>query len=378
MVGFKNCNIYVEGKGIVNTSLSIKDGKIDKIGGEVDGVTLNDNLFVLPGFIDKHIHGGNHSDGMYPTYEHLLNISKTISSEGVTSYLATTMTQSIENIDKALQNINTYINKNVKEGAQVLGVHLEGPFVNKKFKGAQPEEYIIPCDVEQFKKFQEASGNHIKQVTLAYEENGEELTKYLASTNVIASLGHTDATAKQVLEAAKNGATSLTHSYNAMKPLHHREAGTIGGAMLADNMYCELICDLVHVSEEAIKILFKMKGKDKIVLVTDAMEAKHLDDGVYELGGQKVTVRGKEARLDSGTLAGSTLYMNEAIRNAIKVLDLSIEDAVDLATKNPAINLGIFDKKGSIKEGKDADFVIVDKDFNVYQTIREGNLIFSK
>lgn len=378
MKGFTNCNIYIEGKGIVKTSLEIKDGKINKIGDFTKGINLADNLYVIPGFVDQHVHGGNHSDAMYPSHEDILNISKTIASEGVTSFLATTMTQSEENIVSALKNINTYIDKKYLDGAEVLGVHLEGPFISKKFKGAQPEEYIIPCDLKTYKRFEEASGDNIKVVTLAYEENGKELTKYLSQNGVVVSLGHTNATAQEVFEAVKDGASCATHCYNAMKALHHREAGTIGGAMLSDEMYCELIADLVHVSPEAIQILFNLKGKDKMILITDGMEAKHLSDGDYKLGGQTVHVVDREARLDSGNLAGSTLYMNEAVRNIKKVMNLSMEDAIDLATVNPAKNISVFDRKGSIKVGKDADFVIVDKDFNVYETIRGGITVYKK
>jgi N-acetylglucosamine-6-phosphate deacetylase len=371
--------IYVEGKGVIDTTVSIKDGKIASIGEDgKDFLELDKNQILVPGFVDKHIHGANHSDSMYPTEEDILNIAKTVAKEGVTSFLATTMTQSIENINKALKNLGDYISKKIPEGAEVIGIHLEGPFINKMYKGAQPEEYILDCDVKLFQEFEKVSGNNIKQVTLAYEQNGEELTKYLASKKIVASLGHTNATAKQVLEAAKNGATSLTHAFNAMRPLHHREAGTIGGALLADEIYVEIITDLIHVSSEAIQIIYKMKGKDKVIVVTDAMEAKHLPDGKFQLGGQDVYVRNNEARLESGALAGSVLLMNKGLKNVKNVLDVSLEEVIDFATINPAKNLYIDDKKGSIKVGKDADFAVIDEDFNVYKTIRGGNVVFSK
>lgn len=371
--------IYVEGSGIIETTVTIENGKIKAIGEENgEFIELEKNQVLVPGFVDKHIHGANNSDSMYPSEEDILNIAKSIAREGVTSFLPTTMTQSVENINKALINLNEYISKNIEEGAEAVGIHLEGPFINKVFKGAQPEEYILDCDVEQFKEFEKNSGNNIKQVTLAYEQNGEELTKYLASRKIVASLGHTNSTAKQVLEAAKNGATSLTHAYNAMKPLHHREAGTIGGALLADDMYLEIIADLVHVSEEAIQILYKVKGRDKLIAITDAMEAKHLPDGKYQLGGQDVFVKEGEARLESGSLAGSVVHMNDAIRNLKKVLGVSLEEAIDFATINPARNIYVDDRKGSIKVGKDADFAVIDEDLNVYKTIRGGKVIFSK
>lgn len=378
MKGFKNANIYIEGKGIVKSSLSIENGKIKSFE-DVDGaLELAENLIVVPGFIDKHIHGANNSDSMYPTQIDVANIAKTIASEGVSTFLPTTMTQTEENIDLALANLKEYIESNPQEGAYPLGIHLEGPFISKSFKGAQVESCIVDCDVEQFKHYQKVSGNHIKQVTLAYEEKGKELCNYLASEGIVASLGHTNATSEQVKESADNGVTSATHTYNAMKGLHHRQAGTVGGIFLEDRIYAELICDLVHVCPDAIRVLFKIKGKDKVVLVTDGIEAKHLPDGMYKLGGQDVTVKGKEARLADGTLAGSTLKMNDAVRNAKNVLNLSLEDAIDLATKNPAMNLGVYDTKGSISLGKDADFTVIDSDLNVYMTVSNGNVIYNK
>lgn len=378
MKGFKNVNIYIEGKGIVKGNVSVEDGKIKSFDANDEALTLDENLIVVPGFIDKHIHGANHSDAMYPTREDISNIAKTIASEGVATFLPTTMTQTEENIDLALNNIKEYIESKPQEGAFVLGVHLEGPFISKQFKGAQVESCIVPCSVSQFKHYQETSGNNIKQVTLAYEENGKELCNYLYKEGIVASLGHTNATSQEVHEAYENGVTSATHVYNAMKGLHHRQAGTVGGVFLEDDIYAELICDLVHVCPDAIRVLYKAKGKDKICLITDGIESKHLPDGIYKLGGQDVIVKGKEARLADGTLAGSTLKMNDAIKNIISVLGISLTEAIDLATINPAKNLGIFDTKGSIALGKDADFAVIDKDLNVYMTVSKGNIIYKK
>ena len=374
--GFSNTNIYVEGKGIIKTSLKVDDGKIVSFENE-EGLTLDDSLIVVPGFIDKHIHGANNSDSMYPTLDDIRNIAVTVAKEGVSSFLPTTMTQSEENIKKALANINEYM-KIQKEGSKVLGIHLEGPFISKKFKGAQPEEYVVPCDVNKFIEYNEVSGSNIMQVTLAVEENGEELIKYLVKNNIVASIGHTNATSDEVIYAGKLGANSMTHTYNGMKPLHHREAGSVGGALLCDDIYCEVICDLVHVSDNAIKLLYRMKGHDKFVLITDGIESKHLNDGLYKLGGQDVYVKNGEARLIDGTLAGSTLKMNVALKNVSDVLGLTVDKAVDLCTINPARCLHIADRKGSINLGKDADFAVIDKDFNVYMTVSNGQVIYKK
>ena len=376
--GFTNCNILTE-EGLKKTSLEIKDGKIAKIGEFVGGVELNEEYFVLPGFIDQHVHGAAGSDAMDGTKEDLLKIANALASEGTVAFLATTMTQSVENINKALNAVKEYKEANIEEGAEILGVHLEGPFISLKHIGAQPLEYVAKPDVEVFKKYQEVSGNNIKLVSLAVEEEGAtELVEYLAKTGVVASLGHTDATASAVEAAIKAGAKNVTHTYNAMKPLHHREIGTVGSALLYDELNCELICDGIHVSKPAINLLRKCKPQDKLTLVSDAMRAKHMPDGEWELGGQAVFVKNGEARLIDGTLAGSTLLMNTGLRNIKNVLELSLEDTINMATKNPAINLGIYDTKGSIKEGKDADFAVIDNDFNVYMTVVEGNVVFNK
>lgn len=376
--GFKNSNVYVFGQGIVKTNVNVEEGKIKDFSQAEGQIELDDKYIVVPGFIDKHIHGANNSDTMYPTLEDIRNISKTVASEGVSTYLPTTMTQTMENIDKALANVREYMEKENDKGAYVLGVHLEGPFISKKFKGAQVEECIVDCDIESFKHYQEVSGNNIRVVSMAYEENGKELANYLYENGIVASIGHTNATAAQVMDGAKNGITSATHTYNAMKGLHHREAGTVGGVMLSDSIYSELIADLVHVCAESIQLLYKVKGQDRICLITDGIEAKHLPDGMYKLGGQDVVVKGKEARLVDGTLAGSTLKMNDAIRNIIQVLNIDLPKAIDLATINPAKNLLIDKTKGSIEAGKDADFAVIDKDLNVYMTVSNGKVVYNK
>jgi len=377
--GFKDSVIYVAGLGLYKTSLSINQGKISSLNSApADAMSLPEDLIVVPGFINRHAHGANHSDAMYPSYKDLHNIALTLASEGITTFLATTMTQTPDNIDQALKNIREYIKKHPDAGALVYGVHLEGPFISKKHKGAQPEHAIVPADVDSFKHYQTTSGNNIKQVTLAYEENGEALVKYLVSQGIVASLGHSDATAKDLQAAADVGLTSLTHTFNAMRPLHHREVGALGAALLDERIYLEVIADLIHVSKEALQVLYRLKGPKKVTLVTDSIEASHMPDGIYQLGGQEVIVKGNEARLSSGSLAGSTLLMNDAIRNFKEVNNLSLTEAIDLATINPARCLGIDSIKGEIALGKDADFTVIDQDLQVYMTVRNGKMIYKK
>ena len=378
-LGFKNSNIYVYGKGIINTSLEIENGKISMLGSinNDELMELPENLIVIPGFVDKHIHGANNSDFMNPTREDVVKITKAIAEEGTTSCLATTMTQSMDNIKAAVKNIGDYIKEN-NDGVEVLGIHLEGPFVSPKFAGAQPLEYIVQCDVSSFKEINEASHNTVKEVSYACEENGMEFTKYLVENNIVASIGHSNSDYATIIEAANLGASSITHTYNAQRGVHHRDIGVVGAAMLDDRLSAELICDLIHVSPAAIQLLYKNKGKDGICLITDSMEAKYMPDGQYSLGGQPVFVKDNSARLENGTLAGSILKLNEGVRNFMNTVGVSFTEAVDCATINPARNLGVDDRKGSIMLGKDADLAVVDKDLNVYMTICRGKVVYSK
>ena len=377
MKGFKNTWIVTE-KGLEKTSLTY-DEKFVTIGKNEEGLQeLPEEYAVVPGFIDEHIHGAAGSDAMDGTMEDLGKIANALASEGTTAFLATTMTQSPENITKALKAVKAYRELSPESGAEILGVHLEGPFISKDFVGAQPIEYVAKPSVEVFKKYQDASGDCVRIVTLAPEVEGStELIKYLVSQNIVASIGHTNATYVDVKKAVEVGATNLTHTYNAMKPLHHREVGTVGSGFLFDELNCECICDGIHVSGPAIQLLHKNKPADKMTLITDAMRAKHMPDGVSELGGQVVIVKNGEARLENGTLAGSVLKMNNAVKNVMKFLNLPLEEVVKLASQNPAKNLGVLDQMGSIKEGKRADFVILDKDLNVVQTVRNGKVIYT-
>ena len=379
MLAFKNTKIYVEGKGVIKTNLTF-DNEIKNIGQDVqnvDVIELPDDAVVVPAFIDEHIHGAGGSDAMDGDFDSLKIIADTVKKEGTATFLATTMTQSKGNILSAMKAVKNYMEKDPKYGARVLGVHLEGPFISPKHIGAQPLEYVKNPDVETFDEYNDASGNAIKIVTLAPETDGaEQFIKHLADKNIVASIGHSGAKNSDVLNAIVWGATSVTHTYNAQSPLHHREIGVVGSALLYDELNSELIADTIHVSVPAMKLLAKCKPCDKLTLITDAMRAKGLGDGVSELGGQTVYVKDGEARLADGTLAGSVLVMNRAVKNLVEKVGVPFEQAIDCATKNPALNLGVYDKLGSIKEGKIADLTVLDKDFNVLMTIREGKIIY--
>lgn len=347
---------------------------------EVQILDLKQNGLVLPGFIDVHIHGADGADAMDGTKEALQKIARKITEEGTTSFLATTLTQSNELIENALKNISRYIKDSNPAGeAEVIGIHLEGPFINAKKSGAQPKEFITQPVVEKFKGWQTASCNHIRLVTIAPEIEGSfELIRHLSSTNVVASLGHSAASFDDAKKAVEAGATHVTHLFNAMTGLDHREPGLAVAALTFDKLKVELISDGIHVHPEMVNLAIKVKGSDNVILITDAMCAKGLQDGEYALGCQKVFVKGREARLSDGTLAGSVLFMSEAIRNVMNFTGLPIEEMIKFAATNPAKQLGIFERKGSISRGKDADITVLDNDFNVLLTICRGEIAYQK
>lgn len=375
---FKNATVYVDGVGLQVCDVAFND-KIMDIGNNLQGeeIVLPQGAIVVPGFIDQHIHGAGGADGMDGTVEEIKTIATTLASEGTTTFLVTTMTQSNENILKAMKAVKAYRETDDKAGARVAGVHLEGPFIAKSHKGAQPEQYVQEPNIDVFKGYNEASGNAIKIVTLAPETEGATaFIKYLTENGVVSSIGHTSATCKDIKDAIVCGANNVTHTYNAQTALHHREIGTVGSAMLFDELNCEIIADTIHVSVPAMQLLIKNKPKDKVSLITDAMRAKGLPDGVSELGGQTVYVKGGEARLADGTLAGSVLKMNRAVENMVTKVGVPFTTAIDFATKNPAKLLGLDAQTGSVAVGKNADFTVLNEKYDVLLTVRDGNIIY--
>lgn len=379
MKAFKNASVYAEGKGIIRTSVYFDD-KIRQIGGYVAGaeeIELPENAVVLPGFIDEHIHGAGGSDAMDGNTKDLAIIAETVAKEGTTSFLATTMTQSKENILKAMRAVKEYREAASEQGARIAGVHLEGPFIAAAHKGAQPLEYVAAPDAKTFDEYNAACGNAIKIITLAPETDGAlDFIRHIVAQGTVVSVGHTGAKYAEVKAAMEAGATNVTHTYNAQSPLHHREIGVVGSALLLEDLYCELICDTIHVSVPAMQLLVKNKRADKLALITDAMRAKGLADGVSELGGQTVYVKGGEARLADGTLAGSVLRMNRALQNMVEKVGVPLTQAVDYCTINPARTLKMENEAGSIAEGKRADFAVLNDKFDVLYTVRDGKIIY--
>lgn len=377
MKGFINAKAYLHGIGISRVNIGIEDGRIAYIGKssyDIEPIMDTGELLLCPGFVDEHIHGAGGSDAMDGTNHSLATIAQTLVKEGTTSFLATTMTQSDENIRNALQTVANYDNQ---DGARCLGVHLEGPFISKKYIGAQPKEYIQKPSIAYFKELQKVANGKIKMVSLAVEEDEEGLVSYLKSQGVVASVGHSNATQNHVHANIYAGLSCVTHTFNAQSPVHHREIGVAGSALLYDELYTEVIADTIHVSVPALQLLIKNKPKDKLILITDAMRAKGTGEGISELGGQTVFVINGQARLADGTLAGSVLKMNDAVKNLVQKCGVDIATAIDYATYNPAQNLGL-DDIGIIKVGARADFILLDETFNVVKTLIDGKQVYSK
>lgn len=334
---------------------------------------------ILPGFIDIHTHGAYGFDTNDSLKDGLRNWAKNIGKEGVTTFLPTTITQTEEVLTKALKNVANVI-KEGYEGAEILGVHFEGPYLDKEKRGAQPLNCLAKADVEQFQRFEAASEDHIKIITIACDLDPEyKLTKYLNKKGIKVSLGHSSANFEQTSLAFLNGAHSQTHVYNGMTGFHHRDTGQVGFAFYADDSYGELICDGIHSTVQAIKIFFDTKGADKSIMITDSMSAKGLGAGKYIFGGENVIVNedGSATRED-GRLAGSTATMIKSLQITIEEALVPINYAINACTKNPADLLGIGDRKGRIKTGYDADLVVISNDYQVIKTFSRGKEIYSK
>lgn len=337
--------------------------------------------YVIPGMIDMHIHGAAGYDFMDSTKESFEEIAYALAKEGTTSFLATTMTNPILHINEVIKNLASYMKENNLSGvAEMLGIHVEGPFINKEQKGAQPEDAILVPKVSLFKEWQTLSGDNIKVLTFAPElDNHFELLKELKSNGVIPSMGHTDGSYDECLQAINHGVEHATHLFNGMRGLHHRDPGVVGSALLNDDIFVEVIPDGIHFHPDLLKMVVKMKGLERMLVITDGIRAKGMSDGVYDLGGQKVTVNaGKCILTSTGSLAGSIVTMNNARLNLIKWLGLTIHEQLQVTSANQAKRLGIYDIKGSIQAGKDADIVVLGENGAVELTICRGLVAFQQ
>lgn len=374
----KNVHVVNANFSIEKTDIYVKNGKIQSIEQNINLTDIQiidgSNQILFPGFIDMHIHGSAGVDTMDGKQESLHKMAKSLVKEGVTGFLATTMTQKLEEIEHALEAIGYF--ENDENEAEILGVHIEGPFISIKRVGAQPEEYIIPPNIETFNHWQKLSGGMIKEITVAPEvEGGFDFVKELSKQGIVVSIGHSDATLEEVERAVSLGAKQGTHLYNQMRPFHHRDPGVVGGTLLNNQVKTEIIVDFIHSHPKSVEFAYRLKGASHIILITDAMRAKGVPYGDYDLGGQMVHVTETGAHLPNGALAGSILTMDRAIRNMKQATNCSLEDLVAMSSYNAAQQMNLANK-GVISVNADADFVLLSKGLVVQKTIKAGKVVY--
>lgn len=330
--------------------------------------------YICPGFIDLHVHGCGGADVMDADRGALERMSLALAEGGTTSFLATTMSASREALSGAVKNL-TAVGARGVGGAQVIGIHLEGPFLNPIKKGAHSEKYLRLPDVDELKEYIDAGRGMLRMITLAPELPGAaKVIECAKSVGMTVSLGHSNATITQVEEASGAGLTHVTHAFNAMAGFHHRDPGTTGAILSMKQLTVDVITDGIHVHPSVVKILVHSKKLHRVCAITDCIRAGRMGDGVFELGGQKVTVKNGVSYLEDGTISGSTMSMAQAIQNMVEKVGLTLPEAVQMVTANPAGVLGISDR-GVIEAGKKADIVVLDHKFNVLMTIIGGQVV---
>lgn len=374
--------VWVAG-AFMPAAIEMKDHKIVRVykHGSVKVDKDYGDMRILPGFIDIHCHGAFGFDTNDANPEGLKHWTKNIPSEGVTSFLATTITQLKSVLKPAVENVAKVMDEGY-DGAEILGIHFEGPYLDMKYKGAQPPEAIVKPNVEEFKEYQEAAKGHIKLMTVAPEHDDDfALTRYCAEHNVAISIGHTSATYEEATLAVANGAKSFTHTFNGMSPFNHRANGTVGASMRLDGVFGEVICDGHHSTPEALHMFFKNKGKDHVIMISDALMCKGSPVGSkFMFGGHEIEIMpdGTAHLTESGTIAGSTLKLNNGLRNLVEKAQVSFAAAINACTINPAKLIGVADRKGRIMTGYDADIVVIDDAYDVVDTYCRGKLAYSK
>lgn len=379
----RNVKVYTESKAFEDGAIMIRNGVFDQVltgldsGGADDPETLDgEGCYAIPGLIDLHFHGCMGDDFCDGSKEAIARIAKYEASIGVTAIAPATMTLPADELEEILKVAAEY-KKEASEGADLIGINMEGPFISPAKKGAQDERNIVPCDTDMCHRFLDASEGLVKFVGIAPEESEKSIDfieKMKGKVNI--SLAHTDAdydTAKAAFDA---GANHAVHLYNAMPAFTHRAPGVVGAVSDSEHVMAEIICDGVHIHPSVVRATFKMMGADRMILISDSMRATGMPDGRYTLGGLDVDVVGNRATLVSdGALAGSATNLMDCMRTAVKKMGIPLETAVACATMNPAKSLGVYDQYGSIKAGKKADVVLLDKELNLKMVIKDGKKI---
>jgi N-acetylglucosamine-6-phosphate deacetylase len=368
----ENGTIVITGKQISNM------GKVSDVKISTDIPTYDlSGMTVTPGFIDLLVHGGGGKGFADDSDESINTISDFFFSHGTTGMLASLFSKKIELLKNDINRVATYAERH--KDSNIWGIHMEGPFINPLIKGAHKIEYLWEPSVEMWNELNASARGYIKLMTIAPELKGNiDVIRAAASQGVVPSIGHSLALYDDIEKAIDNGAAHVTHMFNAMRPFHHREPGIMVAALLRNELKVELIADGIHVDPIVMKLLHNIKGSGGIILVTDAIRASGMPDGDYHFMDQKIIVKDKRAFLENGTLAGSTLTMEDAVRNMVQLVGVPLTDAVRMASLNGAKVLGLEHQKGILAVGKDADVVILDDQFNVHATIYEGQIKYRR
>lgn len=362
-------------------NLLIRDGRIaalnlSEIPSDEEVLDLGGKA-VVPGLIDVHTHGRAGSDFNVATEENDHTMARSYAERGVTSVMPTLASDSLEGMYEAHRRIASFVPK--KGEASFLGVHWEGRYLNPAKKGAHPTKYLAPLSPEELEHacFRMPVPVHI---TGAFELDADgAFAKKALEVGATLALGHTAATYKEAILAESRGVSAYTHLFNTMPPLHHRDGGPVAAALTGD-AYTELICDGIHISEEMVRLAYRAKGKERFVLITDSMEAAGCPDGNYSIAGNAVTVQNGIATLEDGTLAGSTLNLDDAVRNLMRMCNIPLTEAILCATENPAKMVGVFDRIGSLDVGKQADLLVLEnqEELSVCGMMLRGELTLTK
>jgi len=360
-------------------SIVIEDGIIFALtpGRETPGyddVTIDaSNLIVTPGLVDVHVHGACGYDINDASEEANIAISRFHARHGVTSYCPTPYSDSPENLLAAIQ-VGTQMSSLV-DGARQIGLHIEGPFLNPVYRGAQPESALRVANIDEIKRWMEAG--KIRLITLAPEmPGGMAAVRFCVENDIVPVIGHSGASYEQVITAADIGLSHATHTFNGMPDFHHRKPGPAGAVLTDDRIYAEIIADGIHVHPAVVKLVVRVKTAERTVLITDAIRAAGMPDGVSNLGGQRLTIRGGAPRTESGGLAGSMLTLDSAVRNVMKFTGLPFADVLPMATATPAVSIGLAGQIGMLSPGAFADLVFWDSKYRVCQTYVSGKLVY--
>lgn len=373
----KGGNVLNDNFEFEKTNVKIVDDKIECICNECSDDVVIDaaDCYVVPGFIDTHLHGAMGKTFIDPeddTYEKFAGYE---AQNGTTSLTPALSAAKADKLADCVANLASYVNNPSDGCAEIVGIHLEGPFFNERYKGAHLPENIRNPFLDEFNRHYDASNGTIKIITMAPELDGaDEVIKRATELGVVVSAGHTNANNEEMKHAFEVGVSMGTHLYNAMSALNHREPGTVGALLCNRDVKCELICDFVHVHPDVVKLTYGIKGKDKINVITDAEIAAGFPDGDYEVNGRTLSVINKRVYTEDGTIAGGSSCLVDCVRNLVSI-GIPLEVACMMASKNPAETVGVYNKKGSITVGKTADIVILNKDLTIKNVILRGKVL---